>query len=234
MQRNFVIPTLLGVVVTLLSLPLGIRGLYPVITVFGSAFVMTTIVMEFARGLQARKDVTAARGAMAIVDLVSKNRRRYGGYVIHVGVVMLFIGVLGSSVFQKEAHAPLRAGESLTIGDYRLTLRGTEEKLEQNASHMLAVLDVSKEGKSLGQSRPAKAMYFKSQQPMTEVALHQTPGEDLYMILGGVNEDGTVSIQAYVNPLVSLIWTGGIVMLLGTLVALSDRMRLRREEKAAV
>jgi len=234
LQRNFLIPTVLGVVVTLLSLPLGVKGLYPIVTVFGSAFVMATIVMEFARGLQARKDVAAGRGAMAIVDLMAKNRRRYGGYVIHAGVVMIFVGVLGSSVFQKEAHQPLRTGDSMAIGDYRLTLRGTEQKMEKNAALTSAVLDVSKDGKSLGQSHPSKAMYFKSQQPMTEVALHQTPGEDLYMILGGVNEDGTVSIQAYINPLVSLIWAGGVVMLFGTLIALSDKMRLRREEKVAV
>ena len=122
----------------------------------------------------------------------------------------------------------------MKIGAYSLTLRGTEQTMERNAAMTRAVLDVSKNGKSLGQSHPAKAMYFKSQQPMTEVALHQTPGEDLYMILGGVNEDGTVSIQAYINPLVSLIWAGGVVMLFGTLIALSDKMRLRREEKEAV
>jgi cytochrome c-type biogenesis protein CcmF len=234
LQRNFVIPVILGVVVTLLSLPLGVKGIYPIVTVFGSAFVLTTVVMEFARGIQARKDVAAGRGAMAVVDLVAKNRRRYGGYVIHVGVVMVFVGVLGSSVFQKEAHRPLRAGESMTIGEYSLTLRGTEQTMERNASHTRAVVDVSKDGRSMGQSYPSKAMYFKSQQPMTEVALHQTPAEDLYMILGGVNDDGTVSIQAYINPLVSLIWSGGVVMLLGTLIALSDKMRLRREEKEAV
>ncbi|HEU4334402.1 MAG TPA: cytochrome c-type biogenesis CcmF C-terminal domain-containing protein, partial [Candidatus Eisenbacteria bacterium] len=234
LQRNFVIPIVLGVVVTLLSLPLGVKGLYPIVTVFGSAFVLTTVVMEFARGIQARKDVAAGRGAMAVVDLVAKNRRRYGGYVIHVGVVMVFVGVLGSSVFQKEVHRPLRPGESMSIGEYSLTLRGTEQQMERNASHTRAILDVSKDGRSMGQSFPSKAMYFKSQQPMTEVALHQTPAEDLYMILGGVNDDGTVSIQAYINPLVSLIWSGGVVMLLGTLIALSDKMRLRREEKEAV
>lgn len=234
LQRNFILPTVAGVLATLACLPLGLHGVYPIVTVFGSAFVLTTIVMEFARGLQARKDVAAARGAMALVDLVAKNKRRYGGYIVHLGVVMIFIGVLGSSVFQKEAHKPLRNGESMTIGDYTLTLRGTEQRLERSAAMTRANVDVAKDGKPLGQSHPSKAMYFKSQQPMTEVALHQTLAEDLYMILGGVNEDGTVSIQAYVNPLVSLIWMGGVVMVIGTLFALSDRMRLRREEQVAV
>lgn len=234
LQRNFILPTVAGILATLASLPLGLHGVYPIVTVFGSAFVLTTVVMEFARGLQARKDLAAARGAMAIVELMTKNKRRYGGYIIHLGVVMIFIGVLGSSVFQKEAHRPLKTGETLTIGDYALTLKGTEQRMEPGAAMTSAVLDVSQKGKSLGQSRPSKAMYFKSQQPMTEVALHQTLGEDLYMILGGVNDDGTVSIQAYINPLVSLIWIGGIVMVLGTIFTLSDRMRLRREEKEAV
>jgi cytochrome c-type biogenesis protein CcmF len=222
-----------GIVATLLSLPLGVRGVYPIVTVFGCAFVITTVVMEFARGLQARKDVSATRGAMAIVDLVTKNKRRYGGYIIHVGVVMIFVGVLGSTVFQKEAHEPLRTGQSMKIGDYTLTLKGTEQKMERSAALTSAIVDVSQNGKSFGLSHPSKAMYFKSQQPMTEVALHQTPGEDLYLILGGVNDDGTVTLQAYINPLVSLIWAGGLVMLFGTIFTLSDRMRLRREEKEA-
>jgi len=234
LQRNFILPTVAGLLATLASLPFGLHGVYPIVTVFGAAFVLTTVVMEFARGIQARKDVAASRGAMALVDLMTKNKRRYGGYVIHVGVVMIFIGVLGSSVFQKEAHQPLRTGESMKIGDYTLTLKGTDQKNEPGATVTRALLDVSQNGKSFGVSHPAKAMYFKSQQPMTEVALHQTLGEDLYMILGGVNDDGTVSIQAYINPLVSLIWFGGIVMVIGTIFTLSDRMRLRREEKEAV
>ncbi|MGE5179692.1 MAG: heme lyase CcmF/NrfE family subunit [Bacteroidota bacterium] len=230
-KRNFVIPTIIGLVATLIGLPFGLHGLYPIVCVFGVAFVVATIVMEFARGLQARKDVAAARGAMAMVSLVQKNKRRYGGYIVHAGMVLIFVGVLGSTVFQKEGHAPLRNGEKLAVGPYSLTLRGLEEKQVSNAQQTRAILDVQRNGKSLGLAHPAKSMYFKSQQPMTEIALHQTPSEDLYMILGGVNDDGTVSIQAYINPLVSFIWLGGVIMAFGTIIALTDKMRLRREEK---
>jgi cytochrome c-type biogenesis protein CcmF len=231
LKRNFLIPVFVGVLAVLVGLPFGVHGLYPILCVFGSAFVVATVVMEFARGLQARKDVAEAKGAMAVVSLVQKNKRRYGGYIVHVGVVLIFVGVLGSSVFQKESHGPLKTGDKLTIGPYALTLRGVEERPVANAQQVRAVLDVERNGKSLGQARPAKAMYFKSQQPMTEIALRQTPAEDLYMILGGVNEDGSVSVQAYINPLVSLIWLGGVVMVFGTIITLTDRMRLRREEK---
>ena len=231
LKRNFLIPVFVGVLATLGGFPFGLNGVYPIVCVFGAAFVIATIVMEFARGVQARKDVAESKGAMAVVSLVEKNKRRYGGYIVHFGMVMVFVGVLGSSVFQKEAHGPLQPGESLALGPYSLKLRGVENRPVANAQHTRAILDVSRGDKYLGPAYPAKAMYFKSQQPMTEIALRQTPAEDLYMILGGVNDDGSASIQAYINPLVSLIWVGGIVMVIGTLIALADKMRLKREEK---
>jgi cytochrome c-type biogenesis protein CcmF len=231
MKRNFLIPTFVGVLAALIGLPFGLHGIYPIVCVFGSAFVIAAIVMEFARGIQARREVEPAPPPVAVVHLVQKNKRRYGGYIVHLGVVMIFIGVLGSSVFQKERHEPLRQGEALSIGPYRLTLRGVEEKQIANAVQTRAAVDVAREGKTVAVMHPAKAFYAKSQQPMTEVALRSSPAEDLYVILGGVNEDGSVSIQAYINPLVSFVWLGGVVMVLGTLIALADRMRLKREEK---
>ncbi len=233
LQRNFILPLFMGTLALLIALPFGVTGVYPLVCIFAAAFVTTTIVMEFARGVQARKGLETGALPNQVAQLVRKNKRRYGGYIIHGGMVILFVGVLGSSVFQKEAHGPLRNGEALKIGDYSLTLRGVTEQQKENAVLTTAVLDVNRGGKFVGTEHPAKALYLKSQQPMTEVALHVTPAEDLYMILGGVNEDGTTSIQAYINPLVSFVWVGGLVMLLGTLIALSDKMRLRREEKEA-
>jgi cytochrome c-type biogenesis protein CcmF len=233
LKRNFILPTFLGVVAVLVVLPFGITGLYTLLCIFAAAFVSTTIVMEFARGVQARKSVDPAALPVQVAHLVVKNKRRYGGYIVHAGMVVLFVGVLGSSVFQKEAHAPLRNGESLAIGPYTLTLKGVTETQKQNASLTTAVLDVKRGQQFIGTEHASKALYTKSQQPMTEVALHVTPAEDLYMILGGVNGDGTTSIQAYINPLVSLVWVGGLLMVFGTIIALSDKMRLRREEKDA-
>ena len=230
LQRNFVIPTIVGVLATLVGIPFGLHGVYPIVCVFGSAFVISTIVMEFARGIQARRE-TEAPSPAAVFHLVQKNRRRYGGYIVHAGVVLIFIGVLGSSVFQKESHGSLMKGQDLSIGPYTLTLLGIQEKQVTNAVHTRAELHVQRDGKRLQEMYPAKAMYFKGQQPMTEVALLQTPAEDLYVILGGVNEDGSASIQSYINPLVSLVWLGGVVMVFGTIICLGDRMRLRREEK---
>jgi len=231
LKRNFVIPAFVGLLATLTGIPFGLHGVYPIVCVAGAAFVLATIVMEFARGIQARKDAEPAAPPVAMIHLVQKNKRRYGGYIVHLGVVMIFVGVLGSSVFQKEAHAPLKPGESLAIGPYTPTLRGVEEKQIKNAMQTRAAVEVAQGGKSLQLMHPSKAFYSKSQQPMTEVALRPTPAEDLYLILGGVNDDGSASIQAYINPLVSLVWLGGLVMVCGTLIALSDRMRLKREEK---
>jgi len=231
LKRNFVIPSIVGLLATLTGIPFGLHGVYPIVCVAGAAFVLATIAMEFARGIQARKDAEPAASPVAMIHLVQKNKRRYGGYIVHLGVVMIFVGVLGSSVFQKEAHAPLKPGESLAIGSYTLTLQGVDQKQIKNAMQTRAAVEVSQGGKALQLMHPSKAFYSKSQQPMTEVALRPTPAEDLYLILGGVNDDGSASIQAYINPLVSLVWLGGIVMVFGTLIALSDRMRLKREEK---
>lgn len=233
LKRNFILPTFMGVLATAIAIPFGASGVYPLICIFGAAFVTTTIVMEFARGIQARRDIETGAFPAQMAHLVQKNRRRYGGYIIHGGMVVLFVGVLGSSVFQKEAHGPLKNGQALTVGPYTLTLRGVTEQQKQNASLTTAILDVSRGGKFVGTEHASKALYSKSQQPMTEVALHSTPSEDLYMILGGVNEDGSASIQAYINPLVSYVWVGGLIMVLGIFIAASDRMRLRREEKLA-
>jgi cytochrome c-type biogenesis protein CcmF len=233
LKRSFLIPTFVGTLATLIGLPFGLQGVYPIVCVFGSAFVIAAIGMEFAQGIQARRAVEAAPAPVAVVHLVQKNKRRYGGYIVHLGVVLIFVGVLGSSVFQKEHHEPLRQGQSFSIGTYRLTLQGVEEKQVANAVQTRATVEVARGGKKVGVMHPAKAFYAKSQQPMTEVALRSIPAEDLYVILGGVNDDGSVSLQAYVNPLVSLVWAGGVVMVLGTLIALGDRMRLRREEKLA-
>jgi cytochrome c-type biogenesis protein CcmF len=231
MKRNFIIPIFVGVLATLVSIPFGLHGVYPAVCVFGAAFVISCVVMEFARGVQARKDVEAPVNPAAFVHLVQKNKRRYGGYIVHLGVVMIFVGVLGSSVFQKEAHAPLQPGQSMAIGPYALTLDKVEDTQIQNATQTRAHVQVSRNGKRLTDMHPAKAMYTKSQQPMTEVALQSTAAEDLYLILGGVNEDGSASIQAYINPLVAFVWMGGVVMVIGTIICLADRMRLKREEK---
>ena len=233
LKRNFALPAFLGTVALLLALPFGVTGVYPLVCIFGAAFVTTTIVMEFARGIQARRSVETGALPYQVTHLVQKNKRRYGGYIVHAGMVILFVGVLGSSVFQKEAHGPLKNGQALAIGPYTLTLRGVTEGQRQNASLTTAILDVARGGRFVGTEHASKAFYSKSQQPMTEVALHVTPAEDLYMILGGVNEDGSASIQAYINPLVSFVWVGGLVMVLGTILAASDKMRLRREEKAS-
>ena len=110
LKRNFLIPTFVGLLATLIGLPFGLSGLYPIVCVFGAAFVVSTIVMEFARGLQARKDVAEAKGAMAVVSLVQKNKRRYGGYIVHGGMVLVFVGVLGPRSSRRRRTRPCNGG----------------------------------------------------------------------------------------------------------------------------
>ncbi|HXF58748.1 MAG TPA: cytochrome c-type biogenesis CcmF C-terminal domain-containing protein, partial [Candidatus Saccharimonadales bacterium] len=163
LQRNFVLPLFMGTIALLISLPFGVTGLYPLVCIFAAAFVTTTIVMEFARGVQARRAVETGGLPNQVTQLVRKNKRRYGGYIVHAGMVVLFVGVLGSSVFQKEAHGPLRNGEALHLGPYTLTLRGVTEQQKENAIYTTAIVDVNRGNRFVATEHPAKSLYTKSQ-----------------------------------------------------------------------
>ena len=160
----------LGVGVVLLFLGAGssIPGL---VAYTFSAFVLATIVLEFARGTRARKALGATSWPGAFSSLVSRNRRRYGGYVVHAAIVLLAIGVAGSSAFDKVSDAKLTKGESMRVGDYTLVYRSLSERSGANATEIRATLDVSRRGHDLGTIRAGKNAYTIEQQVSNEVGI---------------------------------------------------------------
>jgi cytochrome c-type biogenesis protein CcmF len=154
------------------------------------------------------------------MNLTLKNRRRYGGYIIHFSIVLMFIGFTGNA-FNKEASQHLAKGQGMNIGDYSIKMAGSLEGHQANYSYRQAILDVYKDGKLIRTLKPEQRTYETSEnQTLTNVALHSTPKEDLYTVLAGVSEDGSVcEIKAYVNPLVFWFWFGGAVMFFGTVIA---------------
>jgi cytochrome c-type biogenesis protein CcmF len=220
----------LGVGVVLLFLGAGssIPGL---VAYTFSAFVLATIVLEFARGTRARKALGATSWPGAFSSLVSRNRRRYGGYVVHAAIVLLAIGVAGSSAFDKVSDAKLTKGESMRVGDYTLVYRSLSERSGANATEIRATLDVSRRGHDLGTIRAGKNAYTIEQQVSNEVGIrsdHLT-GEDLFVIAEQIDPNGTVYFRVFVKPLVNLIWLAGLVFLLGSVITLwPDRREQRR------
>jgi cytochrome c-type biogenesis protein CcmF len=184
-------------------------------------FVLGTIVQEFWRGMRARQALLAESAPRALGRLIGKNRRRYGGYIIHVGVVAIFFGVAASSAFRVEAQQTLAAGEEMDAGHYRLRYERITTEEDAHVSRLAAVVSVWRNGRQIATLEPEKRFYKKPQQPTTEVAMRSTLVEDLYLVLGSFDpESKVVTLLAYVNPLVSWIWIGGIILALGTAVAM--------------
>jgi cytochrome c-type biogenesis protein CcmF len=195
-----------------------------------SAFVLASIVHEFARGTAARRALTGEPIPTAFGRLIGRNRRRYGGYVVHAAVVLLAIGIAGSSAYDSVSEGRLAKGESLAVGGYTLTYRSLGEREGPNATEVRAVLDVRRGGKDLGAVQAGKNAYSVEQQVSNEVGIRTDylTGEDLFVIAEQVNDDGTVFFRVFVKPLVNLIWLAGIVFLLGSVIALWPDAREER------
>ena len=225
-------PTLVGLATGLVLLVLGAGSSVPGLVAYTfSAFVGTTIVMEFARGTRARKALGASSWPGAFSSLMARNRRRYGGYVVHASIVLLAIGVAGSSAFDSVAEAKLTQGESLAVGGYTLVYRSLDERQSANATEIRATLGVNRGGDDLGTLEAGKNAYTIEQQLSNEVGIRsdKLTGEDLFVIAEKINADGSVYFRVFVKPLVNLIWLAGLVFLLGSLITLwPDRREQRR------
>ncbi|MBA3245063.1 MAG: cytochrome c biogenesis protein CcsA, partial [Actinobacteria bacterium] len=214
----------------LVLLALGAGSSIPGLIAYSfSAFVLGTIALEFVRGTRARRALAGGSWPRAFSDLIARNRRRYGGYVVHAAIVLLAIGIAGSSAYDTVDEARLAQGQTIAAGDYRLTYRSLEERAGANATELRAVLDVSRNGDDLGTVEAGKNGYTAERQVSTEVGIRSdlVTGEDLFVI-AELNPDGTAYFRVFVKPLVNLIWLAGLVFLLGSLIVLWPDAREQR------
>jgi cytochrome c-type biogenesis protein CcmF len=231
LKRTFAVPVAVALAAGGVLLALG-AGRSPIglAAYTFCAFVLGSIVLEFVQGTRARMALSDDGPLRAFNALVARNRRRYGGYVVHAAIVLLAIGIVGSSVYDSHTEARLRPGESLAVGDYRLTLRRTTERDTANARELRAVVHVERAGKDLGTLEPGKNAYPVEDQVSNEMAIRsdKLTGEDLLVIAEQINANGTVDFRALVLPLVNLIWLAGGVFLAGSLIALWPDAREQR------
>jgi cytochrome c-type biogenesis protein CcmF len=195
-----------------------------------SAFVLASIALEFIRGTRGRRAISGGTWPAAFSALVARNRRRYGGYVVHAAIVLLAIGIAGSSAYDKVVEGKLAPGQSLAVSGYRLTYRGLQERAGANATEIRAVVGVERSGKALGTVEAGKNAYTAERQVSNEVGIRSdlVTGEDLFVIAEQVNADGTVYFRIFVKPLVNLIWLAGLIFLLGALITLWPDAREQR------
>jgi cytochrome c-type biogenesis protein CcmF len=221
-----VVSALAAVSLRLAGVPFG----YPHATFVLACFALSTVVQEFWRGVRARQALLHESAPRALGRLVDKNRRRYGGYIIHIGIISVFVGVAASSGFRIETTKTLKAGEEMDAGKFRLRYERITTEEDAHMSRLAAVVSVWRNGEQIATLTPEKRFYKKPQQPATEVAMRSTLTEDLYLVLGSYDPpSGIATIQAYVNPLVAWLWLGGIIMGLGTVITMWPSAAERRQ-----
>ncbi|MBI1829857.1 MAG: heme lyase CcmF/NrfE family subunit [Deltaproteobacteria bacterium] len=221
LKRSFLWPTVLGVGGGFAMILAGIGHYYAVLSFSICIFVGATIAAEFYRGVRARQAMIGENVFAALAHLMGKNRRRYGGYVVHIGIVMMYLAITGTSAFRVEQLNTVSPGESFDVGNYKLRYDKVEAWENEHAAHMAANIAVLKDGKQIDTLKPEKRFYKKPEQPTTEVAIRSTFGTDLYLVLGSY-DDATkkATIQAYINPLVGFLGWGGIVLAIGTFITI--------------
>jgi cytochrome c-type biogenesis protein CcmF len=229
LKRNFSVPLLSGFAAGVLFFTFGYHNYYAVVVFSLAGFVLGTIVSEFYRGARARQAMLHEGSVQALSRLVGKNPRRYGGYVVHIGVVLIFIGVAGSSFFKVEKQISLNPGDSLEIGRYTLKYTGIENSEDAHIASQAAVVEVFIGDQHITTMRPEKRLYKRQNQPTTEVAIRPTLRDDLYVVLGSYDApSGLATLQVFVNPLLSWLWIGGLTLVLGTCIIMAPNPAERR------
>jgi cytochrome c-type biogenesis protein CcmF len=231
LARTFAWPAGVAVAAGVVLLALGAGSSIPGLVAYSfSAFVLATIVLEFVRGTSARRSLSEEPWPAALASLVGRNRRRYGGYVVHAAVVLLALGIAGSEAYDTVSEQRLRPGERMEAGAYTLRYTGLTQRQSANALEVRAGVEVFRDGKRIGALSPGKNRYAAEQQTSNEMAIHRDwlRAEDLDVIADQINPDGSVYLKALVKPLVNLLWLAGVVFLGGSLIALWPDAREER------
>jgi len=227
--KQFRWPGAIGLVTsTAVGLALGRGATYYPIACWGlGAFVLATIVQEYGLAIRARVRKGGENVFRAFGVLLRKNQQRYGGYIVHLGAVLMIIGMAGS-VFDEERLENIRTGDEFEIGDYRVEYLTANAIPMQHYGGAVARLALFRGDEPLGVMTPEKRMYWLEQQPASIPSVYSSLREDLYVTLTGIEADGSATFKVYRNPLVNWIWIGGYVFILGSVAVIwphPDRAR---------
>jgi len=219
LTRNFLWPVALGIAAAAAAFVLGVRSLLAAVTFAATVFVAATIAVDFVRATRARLRTGEAL-LPAMGGLLRRHNRRYGGFVVHLGILFIVLGVMGSHAWSVQTETTLKRGETAELAGYRFRFDGLTAVEESNHFKVVGAFTVSN-GRVLDVLRPAKKFYPQEQAPIAYVDYRLGLTEDIYLVLGDFTRDGTqATIKLQVNRLVSWIWIGGVVLTLGALLAI--------------
>ena len=230
-KNNFFLPTLIGGILFIILMALGYDA-YVVISFSLCLFVIIAIYMEFYKGAKSRIVRFNESLFVSLYKIISKNRSRYGGYIVHVGIVLMFVGFTGNA-FDIEKEFGLKKGSSEFVGDYEFLLTDiTEEERPNHYAWISHIRLLDSQGNIVEDLYPEKRVYFhenpdiNKRQPHSEIDIHSTMNLDIYSIFSAIDANGTAFLKIMINPLVKWVWIGGYVLVLGTMIALWPRKEL--------
>jgi cytochrome c-type biogenesis protein CcmF len=197
-----------------------------------SAFVIATISQEYYRAIRARMRKRGENPLRAFATLLQRNQRRYGGYIVHLGIVLMFIAISGAA-FNQERLENLKPGESVTIDKFELRYLTANANLQQNYGGATARVALYHNGKGVATMLPQKRLYWLEQQPSSLPAIYSTWLEDLYLILNEVEPDGSATFKIHRNPLVNWLWIGAGVAIAGSIAIMWPHPEITRQNKQA-
>ncbi len=230
-RKNFVLPTIAGLGTAVILMLIGVKpwqdegSFYSLVCYSLGALVITAISSEFLRGCAVIQRHTGQNLFASMLQLTRRNSRRYGGYIVHLGIVVMFIGFAGQA-FNQSVEKELGVGDTINIGPYRLVSQSFTQDSNPNYDTEYSLLDVYRKGNKITQLAPEKRFYQASQTPQTMVANHSTLAWDLYVVYEGKNPDsGLPIIKVFLNPLVAWIWIGVFIVIAGTGTALTPNLQ---------
>src|SRR5207302_8321289 len=193
LRRDFGWPLLIGAVVGTVALALGFRDFFSVVCLILCAFLAATILLEFYRGAKVIRARSGASIAACAIDLTMRNTRRYGGYIIHIGMVFVFIGLAGNA-FNRDVQKAMRVGETMQIGSYTVLLQGVDTKPERNYTAQRLLVEVLRDNKPMMMLFPEKRNFITNKENGTMVAIYSTLREDLYVVFAGMDPDAQLPV----------------------------------------
>lgn len=231
LRRVATAPLAVGVAIAGMLRLLGVDSAGALLAFGLCAFTTASILSEFVRGGRIYRKRENVAWLPAITRTLMRNRRRYGGYVVHLGVVLIVLGVAGGT-FSTERNAVLSEGQSLQIGDYSLVYEDLERSETDEKQVSVANIGVFRSDERLGTLRPQRNLHLAQKQWQSEVAIRSTPVEDLYVVVTTIDADGGASVRAFIKPLTWWIWAGAAVMLLGMAVIITGRSAAPASQRA--
>jgi cytochrome c-type biogenesis protein CcmF len=225
LARSLIVPGIAAALVVAGFIVKGQRNPWALLTAAVTTVALFAIVLDLVRALRYRMAGTRENVLLALVRMIDANHRRYGGQLVHVGMLLVVIGVIGSSIFSQDQTVQFRPGEKKPVAGRTIEFVDLEEVRKANFTAVEALVRVTEPDGTTSELRPQRRFYDKSEQPNSEVAITSTWRQDLYVTLAGWEAGGAVTaLQVKVNPLVSLLWTGGIVLIVGGIFCLLPRL----------